>query len=158
MDLQTTLQFIETATLSAGLGFGLFQLRALRQQQEVQGGAELLRSLQSPQTARASIIVYALPDDMSAEELKEKLGPDLEAVTGLMAMFDSLGPLVARGHTPVDIYRDCYRGVTAMSWKKLRRVVEAQRAQGWTNLWEWISMTWRTDGVPRAAEGRCSGA
>jgi hypothetical protein len=138
MDLSTALQLVETAILTVGLGFGLVQLRALRRQQEVQGGAELLRSLQSPQTARASIIVYELPDGLSEQGLKEKLGPDLEAVIGLMAMFESLGPLVARGHIPLDIYTDYYRGVTAMSWRKLRPLAEAKRLEGWTTLWEWF--------------------
>jgi len=99
MDLPSTLPFIVKAALIVGLGFGLFQLRALRQQQDEQGGAELLRALQSPLTARASIIVFELPDDLSAEALKERLGSGLEAVTGLMAMVESLSPLVARTHS-----------------------------------------------------------
>jgi hypothetical protein len=57
---------------------------------------------------------------------------------GLLAMFESLGPLVARGHLPVDMYAEFYRGATVVCWKKLRRYIEEQRQSGWKNLYEWV--------------------
>jgi hypothetical protein len=53
-------------------------------------------------------------------------------------MFESLGPLVARGHVPIDMYSEFYRGATVLCWTKLRRYVEEERLDGWPNLFEWV--------------------
>jgi hypothetical protein len=132
------LQWIETIAIVVGVVFGLIQLRQLRLQHEVQGGAELLRSLQSPQTIRAALLVQELPDDLTTAELKSRLGADYDDVTALMAMFESIGPLVARGHVPIDMYADFYSGGTVLCWRKLKRSVEERRASGWSNFLEWF--------------------
>jgi hypothetical protein len=59
-------------------------------------------------------------------------------VIGALSMFEALGPLVARGHVPIEMYADFYRGVTVLCWRKLRRSIEEQRALGWPNLFEWL--------------------
>ena len=115
-----------------GVVFGLDQLRQLRIQRDVHGGAELLRSLQSPDMARAALLIFELPDDLSRDELRARLGDDWGAVIGLLAVFESLGPLVARGHLPVAIYEDFYRGATVVCWRKLHRYITGP---AWMNLW-----------------------
>ena len=138
MDWSLLLQFMETLAVIAGVGFGLFQLRQLRVQREIQGGAELLRSLQSPQTARTALLVHALPEGLTRAELEDQLGEDFDAFMNLVAMFEAMGPLVARGHVPVEIYQDYFRGVTVIGWRKVKRFAEDQRASGWTNFLEWF--------------------
>ena len=53
-------------------------------------------------------------------------------------MFESLGPLVARGQVPIDLYAEYYRGATVVSWRKVRLYVLEERQSGWTNLFEWV--------------------
>jgi len=38
----------------------------------------MLRSLQTAMTARAALPIFELPDNLSRDELKERLGADLE--------------------------------------------------------------------------------
>ena len=138
MSWEIALQVIQTAAVVVGVGFGLIQLRQLRVQREVQAGIELLHPLQAPESAEALLLLHGLPDNLSGEELRKRLGDDFGPVIGVLGLFESLGPLVARGHVPVDMYADFYRGVTVLCWKKLRRYIEEQRRSGWPNLFEWL--------------------
>lgn len=132
------LQALQTIAVLVGIIFGLVELRQLKVQREVQAGAAMLQSLQTPDTGRAMLLLASLPDDLPAGELKVRLGEDWGAVIALASMFESLGPLVSRGHVPIEIYEDYYRGATVICWAKLRRYVDEQRRGGWTNLFEWF--------------------
>jgi hypothetical protein len=137
--IELALQVLETAAVVIGVVFALLQVRALKVQHEVQGGAALLNSLQSRDTGSTALLLYALPDGLDGAALKQRLGADFDAVIALASMFESLGPLVARGHVPVEIYADYYRGLTVLCWRRLRRYVEEERAAaGWSNLFEWL--------------------
>jgi len=132
------LQVIQTIAVVVGVAFGLVQLRQLREQREAQAGIELLHPLQAPESAEALLLLHGLPDNLTGEELRKRLGPDFGAVLGVLGLFESLGPLVARGHVPIEMYEDFYRGVTVLCWRKLRRYIEEQRSSGWPNLFEWL--------------------
>ncbi len=137
--MEMTLQIVQTLAVVVGVIFGLAQLHQIQVQREAQGGAELLRSMQLPQTAATALLLYELPDNLSRDELKARLSAaDLSAVIGLAALFESMGPLIARGHVPLDLYADYYRGSTIICWRKLRGYVEDQRADGYSNLFEWF--------------------
>ena len=138
MSWELALQFIETLAIIVGVGFGLVQLRQLRIQREVQAGIELLHPLQAPQSVEAIMMVYSLPDNLSGDQIRERLGAHFGPVLGVLGLFESLGPLVARGHVPIDMYSDFYRGVTVLVWKKLRGYIEEQRQSGWPSLFEWL--------------------
>lgn len=138
MSWELVLQAIETAAVIVGVVFGLIQLRQLRSQRAVQAGIELLHPLQAPQSVEAIMLVYSLPDNLSGEQVRERLGTHFGSVLGVLGMFESLGPLVARGHVPVEMYSDFYRGVTILCWKKLRGYIEEQRQSGWPSLFEWL--------------------
>lgn len=118
--------------------FAVDQLRQMRLQREIQTGAELLRSMQSPLTASTALMVIELPDNLSTADLKAKTGDKFADVLYLCAMFESMGPLIARGHLSLDYYADFYRGATILCWRKLRPYVEEQRANGFSNLFEWF--------------------
>lgn len=132
------LQALQTIAVLVGVIFGLMQLRQFNKQHEVQAGAAMLQSLQTPDIGSTMLLLVALPDGLSGAELKTRLGQDFDAVIALASMFESLGPLVARGHVPIDIYEDYFRGATVVCWGKLQQLIEEQRASGWTNLFEWF--------------------
>lgn len=137
MSWELLLQLIQTVAVVVGIVFGLIQLRQLREQREIQAEAELLRPLQSPEVAETILLIHALPKDLNGEQLMTRLGDQFGSVLGLLAKFESLGPLVARGHVPIDMYAEFYRGPTVLCWAKLRRYVEEQREAGWSSLYEW---------------------
>lgn len=138
MSVSLVLEIIQVVAVVFGVAFGLDQLRQLRAQREAQGATEVLRSLQAPDIVRAALLLFDLPDDIPSADLQKRLGDDWSAVIALLAIFESLGPLVARGHVPIGAYEDLYRGATVVCWRKLRRYVEARRAAGWSNFAEWF--------------------
>lgn len=154
MSWELGLQIIQTVAVVVGVVFGLIQLRQLRIQREVQAGIELLQPLQAPESAEALLLLHGLPDNLGGEELRKRLGDDFGAVLGVLGLFESLGPLVARGHVPIEMYADFYRGVTVLCWKKLKRYILEQRRGGWPNLFEWLQ--WLAERMeqrsPRAAD------
>ena len=138
MDWSLTLSAVQTVAIVAGVVLGLDQLRQIRRQQHIQAGAELLRPLQTPRITEAIMQVHKLPDGLSETELRARLGADFDQVLAMLGMFESLGPLVARGHVPIDMYAEFYRGPTIIAWRKLRRYIEDERARNWTTLFEWL--------------------
>lgn len=138
MSADLVLQAIETTAVVLGVVFGLIQLRQLRYQREVQAGIELLRPLHSPMMPENVMAVYALPDGLTAKQTREKLGDRFGPILAVLGLFESLGPIIARGHIPIEMYADSYRGVTVICWKKMKPWIEEQRAQGWPNLFEWL--------------------
>ena len=138
MSWSLALQAIETLAVVLGVAFGLAQLRQLRDQREVQAGLELLAPLQTPESAEALMIVHDLPDDLSGEELRKRLGRQYKPVIATLALFESLGPSVARGHVPIEMYAEFYRGPTVLCWRKFRRYIEEERQSGWPTLFEWL--------------------
>jgi hypothetical protein len=138
MSWDVGLQAVETLAVVAGVVFALVQLRQMRIQREVQAGIELLRPLQTPQAAEALLMIHGLPDGLTESQLTRRLGKSFGSVIGVLALFESLGPLVARGHVPIEMYADSYRGVTVLCWEKLQPYIEERRRNGWPNLFEWL--------------------
>ena len=132
------LQAVETTAVVIGVGFGLMQLRQLREQRDVEAALELLRPLQSLESAEALLILHGLPDNLGSDQLRKHLGDEFEAVMATAALFESLGPLVARGHVPVEMYAEFYRGPTVLTWRKLSGYINEQREAGWPSLFEWL--------------------
>ncbi len=138
MSWELALQAVETSAVVIGVAFGLIQLRQLRHQRELQAGLELLAPLQSPESAEALLIVHDLPDNLTGDELRQRLGSQYKSAMATLALFESLGPIVARGHIPIDMYSEFYRGPTVLCWSKFRRYIEEERKSGWPGLFEWL--------------------
>ena len=138
MSWELALQAIETLAVVTGVAFGLIQLRQLRHQREVQAGLELLAPLQTPESAEALLTVHDLPDNLTGEELRQRLGAQYKSSMATLAQFESLGPIVARGHVPIEMYAEFYRGPTVLCWRKFKRYIEEERRNGWPTLFEWL--------------------
>lgn len=138
MSWDLALQAIETAAVVIGVAFGLIQLRQLRHQRDVQAGLELLAPLQAPDSTEALLIVHELPDALAGDELRQRLGPQYKSAMATLGLFESLGPIVARGHVPIEMYAEFYRGPTVLCWRKFKRHIEEQRQRGWPTLFEWL--------------------
>jgi hypothetical protein len=136
--LDLALQATETLAVVVGVAFGLIQLRQLRHQREVQAGLELLGPLQTPESAEVLLTVHDLPDDLTGEELRQRLGSRYKSAMATLALFESLGPAVARGHVPIQMYAEFYRGPIVLCWRKFKRYIEDERKSGWPSLFEWL--------------------
>jgi hypothetical protein len=138
MSWDLALQAIETAAVVIGIAFGLIQLRQLQHQREVQAGLELLAPLQAPDSTEALLIMHALPDNLTGEELRRRLGAHYKSAMATLGLFESLGPIVARGHVPIGMYAEFYRGPTVLCWRKFNRYIGEERENGWPTLFEWL--------------------
>jgi len=138
MSWQSVLQIIETSAVVIGVAFGLVQLRQLRHQREVQAGLELLAPLQTPEVAEALLIIHDLPDNLTGDELRKRLCAQYKSAMATLGLLESLGPSVARGHVPIEMYAEFYRGPTVLCWRKFKRSIEEERERGWPNLFEWL--------------------
>ena len=138
MSWNLALQLVETSAIVIGVAFGLIQLRQIRHQREVQAGLELLAPLQTPESAETLLLLHDLPDNLTGDDLRRRLGDRFKATLATLALFESLGPIVARGHVPMEMYAEFYRGPTLLCWRKFRRFIEEERSNGWPSLFEWL--------------------
>lgn len=138
MQWELALQVVQTIAVLIGVVFGLIQLKQIHTQREVQAGIELLRPLQSPEMASTILLLHSVPENLSGAELQENLGDKMTEVLALLALFESLGPLIERGHVPIDMYAQFYRGPTIICWAKCRRFIIELRERNWPELFEWL--------------------
>jgi hypothetical protein len=150
MQADLIFQAVEASAVAIGVVFGLFQLRQLRLQREVLAGIELLHPLQAPQAAEALMTIHGLPNGLTGDQLHRELGDRFPSVMGVLALLESLGPLIARGHLPIEMYADSYRGVTIICWRKMRPFIEKRRSEDWPNLFEWLQ--WLAERMEQRAD------
>lgn len=142
MDLPTLANLAEIlggAAVVIGLIFGLAQIRQFRQQRLDAADLELLRSLQDAEFVHSFSLIYPLPNNLSAQELRN-MGPEyVNAALGMSARFEALGLLVFRGSIPFDLVEKIHGGNAILFWRKLQAWIEQLRSeQGHQLLFEWF--------------------
>ena len=144
MDAALLINLISALILLAGLGFAVLQVRQFRLVREREISLELLRSYQTREFAAASYLVLSLPNNLTAEEIEERLVDRMESLYVLFATFESLGILVFRGEVSLDTVDDYFSGLIVISWQKLRPYIYRLRKQeNRETLAEW--MEWLHD-------------
>ena len=100
---------------------------------------ELMRSIEDHQFTHAFRLIYPLPEQMPAEDLRA-LGADYEeAALVLGARFESMGLLVYRDSLPMHLVEEIIGGAVVLLWRRLRPWVEAhRREQNHPLLFEWF--------------------
>ncbi len=82
-------------------------------------------------------LVLALPDDLSAKELRKRLSEDeMRQVTLVHARFEALGVMVYRGDISLKWVDEMYRYTAVSSWEKLEQLTLARR-KDYNGTWEW---------------------
>ena len=138
-DVANFAEVIASASVVVGLVFAAVQLRQFRRVQEREAGLELLHSYQTPVLAQALLLVFSLPDNLSKAEVEARAGDGIAALYTLLTTWESLGILVYRGQVELAMVDDFFSGPILLSWRKLRRYVEEQRAeQGRETIEEWF--------------------
>lgn len=139
MDLGTLAELTSAGAVVIGLLFAVVQLRQFRRTQEREAGLALLRSYQTRTLARALLILFDLPAGLSKAEVESRVGAEAATLCALMTTWESLGILVQRGQVDLAMVDDFFSGPIVLSWQKLQRYVEEQRAQLQRDtIWEWF--------------------
>jgi hypothetical protein len=130
-------------TVIVGAGFALIQLREYRRQRRENAAAELMRSFQSPELARAIRLIRELPDACPAAELRRR-GTELEEAAIIVSTtYEAIGLLVFRRVTPFPIVLELTGGLAVLMWRKLERwtsEVRLENAQpSWAEWFQWLA-------------------
>jgi hypothetical protein len=111
---------INAIAVTAGVIFAAMQIRDYRRQRKRDSMLALVRSFQSLTFARALRRVIELPDDASAEEIREILGPEGEdLVVYVTAPWETIGVLLFHNELTIDIIDDFFSGPILILWRKL---------------------------------------
>lgn len=139
MDLSALSNVAQALAVIFAVVFGVIQVRQIRGQRRREAALALMQSLQTRDMLEALLVLDSLPEGLSRYELEERLGDRFISVQALLGTWESLGILVFRGETTLDLVDDFYSGTIVHSWRKLRRLVEDVRAEtGRDTRWEWF--------------------
>jgi hypothetical protein len=141
MDLQTLANVSEVlgaAVVVGSVSFGLVQLAHFRRQRFEMVAVELVRSLQTPEFTHAIRLVLTLPDDASAERVRED--PRVEDAAMLVSLtLESVGILVHRRMASLEMVWELMGGVCLSTYRKTRGwAAQVRREQGHQKFQEWL--------------------
>lgn len=129
--------FVTMVAVLVGLTFGALELRQFREAQESQALVELFRAIQTPEYSRGVRLVRAVPDGLSAEELRGILdGPDGADILHLRLTFEGLGVMVYRRDVSIEWVDEMFHRVILLTWDKFEPLTLAERAE-YPSGWEW---------------------
>ena len=140
MDLSTLANLINALAVTAALLFAATQVSYYRRRRRRDAMLELVHSFQSPTFSRALRRVVELPDNATAEEIREILGTEGEDLLAyLTATWETIGVLLYHGELTLDIIDDFFSGPILISWRKLLPYTTAQRQRYQRDTWwEWF--------------------
>src|SRR5260370_35200062 len=120
MDISTLANLINAIAVTAGVIFAATQIRDYRRQRKRDSMLNLVQSFQSPTFARGLRRVIELPDNASADQIREILGPEGEdLIVHVTATWEPIGVLLFHGELSIDIIDDFFSGPILISWRKL---------------------------------------
>jgi len=139
MNAELLFQAVQAAALVVGVGFAVYETRRYRKERNREAAMEMLHAFQTPEFARALVLVYRLPDGLPKREIESHLGEDLYLVYALTATWESLGVLVYRGEVSMDLVDDFFSGPITVSWRKLQGYFFGERQEtGRDTIGEWF--------------------
>ena len=118
---------------------GFVQIRQLREQRRDIAAVELVRTFQDAEFVRAFHLVMALPEGLSADELRKRGSECLGAVRTMASRFEMVAGLVYRRTVSFEVTEEVTGGATIAAWHRIRALVEAQRReQNYPMYLEWF--------------------
>jgi len=130
MIIDSVFEVIEAIAVTFGVVFAVMEWRQHSKRQEREAALELLHSFQTPDFAKALLLVYELPDEVrSKREIEERFGQDMHLVYALTTTWESIGVLVFKGEISLNLVSDFFSGPIKLSWQKLQEYFFEQRAQ-----------------------------
>lgn len=139
MSLEAFFQMIEALAVVGALIFALVQVKQYRRRQVRESAMELLHSFQTPDFAKALMLVYNMPLDLTKRQIEQHLGADMHLVYAMTTTWESIGVLVHRGELSLYLVEDFFSGPVQISWQKLKNYVIGEREeQSRETIGEWF--------------------
>jgi hypothetical protein len=144
MDIATFANLINAIAVTAGVIFAAAQIRHYQRRRHRDSMLELVRSFQSPTFAKGLRRIIELPDDASAEKIREILGPEGEdLMVHVTATWETIGVILFHGELTIDIIDDFFSGPILISWRKLLPYTTDIRRQyqrdTWSEWFQWLA-------------------
>jgi hypothetical protein len=135
---------INALAVTAGVIFAATQIRDYRRQRRRDSMLNLVRSFQSPTFAKALRSVIELPDNASADKIREILGPEGEdLVAHLQFTWETIGVLLFHKELSIEIIDDFFSGPILISWRKLLPYVtdlrQRYKRDTWSEWFQWLA-------------------
>jgi hypothetical protein len=136
-------QIVGTVTIVGGTVFGLIQLWELKKQRRNAVAGDLMRTFMDADLAQAITLIRALPDGVSAEELRSA-GPETERAAVLICTtFETMGLLVYQRIAPFSLVMELAGGITVVMWHKLgpwlTQIRKEQSQPSWAEWFQWLA-------------------
>ncbi len=138
-ELLPYIQFFGQIALIAAATTAVYQLVMHRRDRSEANALSVLTALQSPEFRHAYGLVWTLPLDASAKEVRS-YGKEMEdAVECVMMTFETLGVMVHNRLVPIELVDQVIGGFLRESWRRTRHYVWARRKEvGSRRLAEWF--------------------
>jgi hypothetical protein len=121
-----------------GLVFNGLQVRAATEQRRLAAAAEIVHSFQGRGFVEAAQVLWALPEGLQAEELRQRADV-VDAIHTVGVVYETLGVLVHRRIVPLDLVQDVMGAAVVYMWIRVKPFVEDERArQRRASVFEWF--------------------
>ena len=139
---------IGAAIVMGGVWFAYIQLAHFRRQRHDMAAIELARSFENAEFSHALQLVLSLPDGVTSAQLSQ-MDPHYEEAAMLVSLtLESVGIMVHRRITSLEMVWELMGGVVLTAWEKLHVWAgEHRKAQGRAKFDEWIQ--WLCDQMRR---------
>jgi hypothetical protein len=129
MNTALILQLIATTIMIIGVAFGIQNIRQYQASRKRESAVMMLNSFQTSDFVSGLLCIYALPEQVSKEEI-DQLPPDqFLAIYMVMGTWERLGVLVFRGELDLGLVDDAFSGPIIQSWQKLEGYIRLFRLQ-----------------------------
>lgn len=136
-------QIIGTATIVGGTVFGLVQLWELKKQRRDAVAGDLMRTFMDANLAEAIMLIRALPDGVSADELRSSGSETEKAAVLICTTFETMGLLVFQRIAPFALVVELAGGITVVMWRKLgpwlNQIRIEQSQPSWAEWFQWLA-------------------
>ena len=152
MELSTIANVATALTVLTAVVFGLVEMRRARRDREERAAFAAVQALMTPEWMSSSMIVHAIPNGITAEEI-ENNPQMLEACLKIATIMEGIGYSVFARIVPLSVAADLIGGTARIAWRRFRPFVEMERERAGTQKsWEWfqwLAEQLERDGVSR---------
>jgi hypothetical protein len=155
VDLATALDLIVAVAVVLGVGFGLAELRHATRNRRDHAAVDIVRTVQTQEVRRAVNRVLNLPVDAEPEVIRRDRVM-LDAALAVDSACEMWGSMVYEGVVDLHMLDRMVGGWIRGSWSRLRRWVEAERADNQNpnvgEWWQWLYERLEADPDPGKAQ------
>ena len=135
-------EIIGAGSIITGLVFGWFQVRMYRAQQRDAVAINLVQTFYSQDLARALTLLQPVPDGIGIDELRELGDEYVNSAITVSTSFETMGLLVFKRITTIDLVLDLAGGIIATMNRKLKvwqqQMRERHNQPSWAEWFEWL--------------------